>query len=136
MINIQKRLFFTAILGFLAVALGALGAHALRDKMEAGIISPRQFEGFETAVRYHMFHVLAILSALLAYRQTPQKLFITSTSFFLIGIALFSGSIYLLSIRQLIHAEWLKILGPVTPLGGIALMVGWIYLGLAFLKKS
>ena len=100
-----------AISGFLAVALGAFGAHGLR-----GILTQHQtVDIWEKAVLYHIFHTLALL--FLASRSTVPKGAAVS---FLVGICLFSGSLYLLAV---LNVRWL---GAVTPLGGVAFLLGWV----------
>ncbi|MCU0359860.1 MAG: DUF423 domain-containing protein [Bacteroidia bacterium] len=124
------------ISGALAVALGALGAHFLKDKMQAGLISANALAGFETAVKYHLFHTLAMLMVLMMMKDNNTKLLTRAYRFFLWGILLFSGSLYLLCTRELFHANWLKVLGPITPIGGVLMILGWLSLAWAGIKKS
>lgn len=132
----MKRPFLlTGISGAMAVGLGALGAHALKQKMQDGLITPDQLNAFDTAARYQMYHTLAIGLVLYIAAQNPSKALTWSVRMFTAGIVLFSGSLYFLSTRALFNAEWLKVLGPVTPLGGLCFMAGWICFGLAALKK-
>ncbi len=126
----NKRLFVVAILGALGVALGALGAHFLKAKVATGILSPDQLNGFETGVKYQMYHVIAMLILILLNAQNQSKYFNWAYYLFFVGIILFSGSLYFLCTRNLFGAEWLKVLGPVTPLGGICFILGWLCLGL------
>lgn len=102
-----------AALGFLAVALGAFGAHALK----ATLIANDTMEAWKTAVLYHFVHtvLLLILALLPAVSRTPSTLFVA-------GIVLFSGSLYLLALTNI---KWL---GAITPLGGLCFLAGWIYL--------
>jgi len=104
-----------ALAGLLAVALGAFGAHALRGRLDEyarGV--------FETAVQYHFYHALALaLVGVLLLSQPASALLKSSGWLFLIGIAVFSGSLYLLAITGI---KWL---GAVTPLGGLAFIAGW-----------
>ncbi|UFP97064.1 DUF423 domain-containing protein [Gloeobacter morelensis] len=117
------RLFLTtaAVFGGLAVALGAFGAHALRERLDAQAI-----EIFETAARYQILHALALgLVAVLAERfNPPSPLLLASGTAFIAGILIFSGSLYALSISGI------RILGAITPFGGAALIAGWICLAL------
>lgn len=107
-------LFLGASNGFLAVALGAFAAHGLRNSLE-----PRLLETFQTGVQYHMYHALAlILVALLASSQ-PSTLVRTSGYLFALGILLFSGSLYALSLTGI---RWL---GAITPIGGLAFLAAW-----------
>jgi uncharacterized membrane protein YgdD (TMEM256/DUF423 family) len=104
-----------ALAGLLAVAFGAFGAHALRGRLDEyarGV--------FETAVQYHFYHALAlVLVGILLLSQPATALLKSSGWLFLIGIAVFSGSLYLLAITGI---KWL---GAVTPLGGLAFIAGW-----------
>ena len=105
-----------ALLAGLAVAAGAFATHALRAQL-----SDRALTIFETAVRYQMYHALALLlvGVLLSRAETGSALLTTTGFAFLVGIGLFSGSLYGLSLTGI------KVLGAIAPLGGLALMVGW-----------
>ncbi len=111
-----------AISGALTVVLGALGAHALKNTLPEA-----QLASFETAVRYQMYHSLAMLITVLIARQLSVSLQVTLWCF-AIGTLLFSGSIYLLATLPLHGMDALRVLGPVTPLGGLTLIAGWISL--------
>jgi len=113
----QFFLSIGAILGGLSVASGAFASHALRE-----IISDRSLEIFETAARYQMYHALALLLVALLlsiYQQSPPPTLLASGWLFIIGIALFSGSLYALSLTNV------KILGAIAPLGGAAFIAGF-----------
>jgi uncharacterized membrane protein YgdD (TMEM256/DUF423 family) len=112
----QIFLSIAAVLGGLSVAAGAFGAHALRDK-----ISERALEIFDTGARYQMYHALALLivALLLSRTESPPFTLIASGWLFIIGIAIFSGSLYALSLTGV------KSLGAIAPLGGAALIAGW-----------
>ncbi|MBW4608435.1 MAG: DUF423 domain-containing protein [Hassallia sp. WJT32-NPBG1] len=113
----QIFLSIGAILGGLSVAGGAFASHALREK-----ISERSLEIFETAARYQMYHALALLLVALLlsiYQQSPPPTLLASGWLFIIGITLFSGSLYALSLTNV------KILGAIAPLGGAAFIAGW-----------
>ncbi len=113
----MAKLFITlaSISGMLAVTLGAFGAHALKGRLDdysRGV--------FETAVQYHFYHSLALLAVgLLAVSQPQTAMLKTSGWMFFIGILVFSGSLYILSVSGI---RWL---GAITPLGGLAFIVGW-----------
>lgn len=114
-----------AILGGLSVAAGAFASHALKEKL-----AERALEIFETGARYQMYHALALLLVALLLTRTeasPTPL-IASGWAFVIGVALFSGSLYALSLSGI---KWL---GAITPLGGVAFMVGWGCLAIAALS--
>ncbi len=106
-----------SVLAFLAVAAGAFGAHALR-----GRLSPADLAIFETAARYQMYHALALLAVAWAAGRWPGGLAAAAGWLFALGTLVFSGSLYLL---VLTGARWL---GAVTPLGGLALLAGWLAL--------
>ena len=105
-----------AVLAFVGVAIGAFGAHGLQAHFEA---HPDLGRIFETGARYHMYHALALLAvAWLASRQ-PGALVRWAGILFVVGIVLFSGSLYALAVTGL------RKLGMITPLGGLAFLAGW-----------
>lgn len=132
----SKKLITIGLLGAIAVALGALGAHFLKNKLSTGLITPDQLNGFDTAVKYQMYHVLAMLFLFLFSKHTTHKFIIWAYYSFLMGIVFFSGSLYFLCTRNLYDADWLKILGPITPIGGLFFIAGWIFIALVGLKKE
>jgi uncharacterized membrane protein YgdD (TMEM256/DUF423 family) len=103
-----------ALAGFLAVALGAFGAHALRARL-----SPEMLAVFETGVRYQMYHALAIMVVGLIAARLDGWLIRTAGWSFATGIVLFSGSLYVLALSGI------TIFGAVTPFGGLAFLLGW-----------
>lgn len=135
----QKRaLVFAGISGFTAVMLGALGAHALSNLAEANSnpnFTAKSMHAYETAVHYQMLHTLAIV-ALVALGDKYTALGKAAITLFMIGIILFSGSIYLLVAGDITGIN-LKIFGPLTPIGGLFLMAGWatIFIGALRMKK-
>lgn len=114
-----------AVAGFLGVALGAFGAHALKARLSAG-----DLEIFETAVRYHLVHAVALLALAALANRIPAGVASLSGWAFSAGILIFSGSLYLL---VLTGPRWL---GAVTPLGGTALLVGWAALAWGLLRAG
>jgi uncharacterized membrane protein YgdD (TMEM256/DUF423 family) len=112
-------LLIGALAGFTGVGLGAFGAHALRTRL-----SPEMLTVFETGVRYQMYHALAILLVGLILARMGGWMVSAAGWFFTAGIVLFSGSLYVLA--------WtgLTVLGAVTPLGGVAFLLGWACLAL------
>ena len=121
----MERIFFGlgSILAGIAVGLGAFGAHGLR-----GILSPEDLVTFETGVRYQMYHALALLGVAWAVTQWETVLFEWSGWLFVLGSLVFSGSLYIL---VLTGQRWL---GAVTPLGGLALILGWVLLASAVFR--
>lgn len=116
----MDRTFFTlaGIFGALAVALGAFGAHALETRLTPDLLST-----FETGVRYHFYHVVALIAVAFAIRRWPQsKLPIIAGWLFVAGILIFAGSLYLLVFTG---QSWL---GAITPIGGVAFISGWLLL--------
>jgi uncharacterized membrane protein YgdD (TMEM256/DUF423 family) len=109
-----------AVAAFLAVAFGAFGAHGLR-----GRLSPEMLMVFETAVRYHMYHALALVLVSLVMGRMNGWLIHTAGWCFVAGIVLFSGSLYTLALSGV------TILGAITPLGGLAFLAGWACLAFA-----
>ena len=116
--TLKIAFIFAAFAGVIGVVLGAFGAHALR-----GSIEPRLMETFQTAVHYQLIHALALLLVSLTMGWLGQSLsFEISAYAFMSGIILFSGSLYGLVLTEM---RWL---GPVTPLGGLCLIAGWLAL--------
>ncbi|PKB61414.1 MAG: hypothetical protein BZY79_04220 [SAR202 cluster bacterium Casp-Chloro-G4] len=113
-----------ALLGLLAVVAGAAGTHALRDTLE-----PASLSTFETAVRFQMYHALALLvTGLIATRRDGPYVNLAGW-LFATGVVLFSGSLYLLAVTGI------GIFGAVAPLGGLSLMAGWASLAVGALRR-
>jgi uncharacterized membrane protein YgdD (TMEM256/DUF423 family) len=123
---VSARGFFliASISGLLAVAMGAFGSHLLKDRL-----APELFAVFEVAVRYQMYHSLALLAASWACAQWPSPWTGWAAWLFVAGLLFFSGSLYLLSLTG-----W-RWPGAVAPLGGLCLMAGWVCLALAAWKS-
>ena len=109
-----------AISGFLSVLAGAFGAHALRSR-----ISPEHLVTFETGARYQMYHALALLAVAWMLSRGPDNRALWAGRLFIIGTALFSGSLYLIALTGVTG------FGMVTPFGGLAFLAGWTCLALA-----
>ncbi|GAA0340128.1 DUF423 domain-containing protein [Bacillus carboniphilus] len=119
-------LFLAALNGFLAVALGAFGAHGLEGK-----IPDKYLETWKTGVTYQMFHAGGLIAVALLIAKSGASASLTWAGWlFFIGILLFSGSLYILSVTQI------KVLGAITPLGGVAFLIGWVLLMIYALKLS
>jgi uncharacterized membrane protein YgdD (TMEM256/DUF423 family) len=112
--------FVAAVMGFVGVALGAFGAHGLR-----GRLSPEMLAVFETGVRYHLYHTLAILGTAALMPRVDGRAIAAAGWCFTAGIVLFSGSLYALAFSGV------TMLGAVTPLGGLAFLAGWACLAVA-----
>ena len=132
----NNKLTLIGILGSVAVALGALCAHYLKSKIETGLITIDQVNGFDTGVKYHIYHTLAMLIVFLLAKQIQSNYLKWAFNCFLIGIILFSGSLYLLCTRNLFHADWLSFLGPITPIGGLFFIAGWFFIAMIGMKKQ
>ena len=110
-----------ALAAMLSVALGAFGAHALKDELSSDMM-----DVYQTGVQYHMFHAVGILLVALLIDRLPRpKLALWSARLLLVGVVLFSGSLYALALSGV------EALGAITPLGGVAFIAGWICLALA-----
>ena len=120
----MDRIFFIigSILGGIAVATGAFGAHGLKN-----LVSPDLLETWDKAVRYQMYHALGLLALAWAITQWPEQAKVLTLGgwLFLTGVILFSGSLYILVLSG---AKWL---GAITPLGGVAFVAGWLCLVIA-----
>jgi uncharacterized membrane protein YgdD (TMEM256/DUF423 family) len=124
----NKKLTLLSFSISVAIMMGALGAHALKDKLLA-----EQLESFKTGIFYHL-----VISIALWAMAANERIYFSKIAFTLIavGMALFSGSIYLLATKSLLGLESLApILGPITPLGGMLMIIGWILLSVQTLKK-
>lgn len=125
----QTVLIIAAIYGMLSVILGAFGAHAFKD-----ILTPEKLISFETGVRYQMYHaiVLLVIGLTLSFTSPLEK---WAAICIITGVLLFSFSIYFLSFS----GHWginLRFLGPVTPIGGLFLIAGWLLLIVFFIKNK
>lgn len=128
MTNFDKKIVITAaILAAIAIGMGAFGAHSLK-----AMISSDSLVTFETGVRYQMYHALALLIlgfAIVIPAATRKWVFI----FFLFGCIFFSGSIYLLALKEILPFE-VSFLWPITPMGGILFIIGWLRLAYGLIR--
>jgi uncharacterized membrane protein YgdD (TMEM256/DUF423 family) len=115
----MERFFFIsgAVAAFVGVALGAFGAHSLRTRL-----SPEMLNIFEVGVRYQMYHALGLIAVAWAMTRWPQANLNAAGWAFIVGIIVFSGSLYLLTLTD---TRWL---GAITPVGGLAFLIGWAIL--------
>ncbi len=121
----KNNLTITAFLGAITILLGAFGAHTLQETL-----SVSELKSFETGVRYQMYHVLALLFVNSYSKFSIRNKRIISYLFFL-GILFFSGSIYAITFGLNVKYIWF-----ITPLGGVLFIIGWIKMGLSFLKNT
>lgn len=128
--------FIAGLFGTTGVAFGALGAHALKQKMQEGVLTIDQLSAFDTGTKYQLIH--AIVLFILAYinRDKKIKLYTLASYLIVFGVLFFSGSIYMLSTQNIsgIHAGF--IFGPITPLGGLLLIAAWICITIQALKPN
>jgi len=115
----MDRLFvvFGALSALVAVGLGAFGAHGLRSRLSSDMLAV-----FETGVRYQMYHALGLLACGWAVSRWPSSVLVAAGWLFVAGTLVFSGSLYALTLSG---QRWL---GAITPLGGVALLAGWVAL--------
>lgn len=129
----HKNYFIAAALfGGSAVALGAFGAHGLQ-KMTS---DPSVLHGFETGVQYQMYHAITLLLTGAWAERNPDKWVGRAAFCFILGILLFSGSLYLLTFLKIQESSAVKFVGPVTPIGGLLFIMGWLCLLVAVLRKK
>lgn len=126
--NLKAKLITTGVVGASAVIFGAFGAHALKE-----IISEQSLEVYKTGVQYHFYHVVLLAILSLNSKAFDAKLLNRAFVLFLLGILLFSGSLYLLAVQYILGIN-IKWLGPITPIGGLCFIIGWIYFILLGLK--
>lgn len=118
LLMVRGFLLLAAFFGFTGVGLGAFAAHGLKNSL-----SPEYLAVFQTAVHYQMLHALALLALALLVRQLPGRLLLAAGYLFTLGVVLFSGSLYALTLSGI------SALGMITPLGGLAFLAGWLCLG-------
>lgn len=125
----KKIILSAAVFGLVAVILGAFGAHGLKDR-----ISSDSLENWRTAVDYQFYHTFALLF-LATFSRARNSLINLSYVCFTVGILLFCGSLYLLSTKDITGLQT-RILGPITPIGGLFFIVGWFSLILATIRHK
>lgn len=120
-----------ALLGALSVAMGAFAAHSLKE-----LISDYALGIFETGVRYQFYHVFALLAVGILYKEYPGKLLKWAGGLFIVGIILFSGSLYMLTAVKAAVQPGYNWIGAITPFGGVCFIAGWVCLFIAVSKKN
>jgi len=128
--SMKNWIVFATVLGAVTVILGAIGAHGLQDKL-----SDVQLNSFATGVRYQYYHIVAMILAVVLSKQFSANLKV-SLWLFAIGTLFFSGSIFLLSTIPVHGMEGVRALGPVTPIGGLILVAGWLSVAVQFMRKK
>jgi uncharacterized membrane protein YgdD (TMEM256/DUF423 family) len=123
-------LIIGTILAGLAVALGAFGAHGLKK-----LVGPETISTYQTGVQYQMYHALALLLLGVLYERSPGSLINFAGFFFIAGVVLFSGSLYLLVSLKAMNKLGTTGIGIMTPIGGLLFIVGWILLLISLVKK-
>ncbi len=126
----RQIIITAAVLGMLGVIAGAFAAHGLKPHLTA-----HQLEIWHTGVQYQFYHVFAILF-LSTFGRFRNSFIAASYYLFTLGIILFSGSLYLLACADLLRWGWLAIMGPVTPIGGLMFIAGWVTLALAAFRNK
>ncbi|HEX5151144.1 MAG TPA: DUF423 domain-containing protein [Parafilimonas sp.] len=126
----KTYLITAAVLGAASVMLGAFGAHGLKTRMNADA-----FDIFETGVKYQFYHVFALLAVGVVSQHISNNFLSWSGRSFIIGIILFSGSLYLLSFFKMAGHTHMNWLGAVTPFGGLCFIAGWILLAVAVMRS-
>ena len=128
----KNYLAIAAFFGGLAVALGAFGAHGL----EQVTTDEKILQGFRTGVQYQMYHAIVLLFVALAFDKLSADRAKMASTCFITGIILFSGSLYLLTFLKIQESDAVRFAGPITPVGGLFFIVGWLLLLLAAVKKK
>jgi uncharacterized membrane protein YgdD (TMEM256/DUF423 family) len=127
----NNRIIIAAcVFGIIAVVFGAFGAHTLK-----GLLRPSDLQVWKTAVEYHFYHTFALLF-LSTFSKKNSRAINLSAWFFTLGIILFSGSLYLISTREILNNSGLSVIGPITPIGGLFFIMGWFTLLIAILKNK
>lgn len=127
----KKILLLACATSAFAVILGAFAAHGLQSKLAVDKLTV-----FNTGVRYQFYHAFAIFVSVLLAQKYTHAFTLYAGGVFFIGILLFSGSLYLLSCRELLGITNWKWLGPITPLGGLFFVIGWCFLLLGIFKSK
>ena len=123
-------LILGSILGGLGVALGAFGAHGLKK-----LVPPETVSSYQTGVQYQMYHAFALLIIGILSEKLSRSLINWSGAFFVLGIVLFSGSLYLLASLKAMNKVGVSGIGIITPIGGLCFLAGWAFLLIAILRK-
>lgn len=129
--NHKTLLMVCGILGALAVSLGAFGAHGLKN-----VLSAQHLQTYTTGITYHFYHTLALLGIAVLVRRNSSVWLRSASICFILGIFLFSGSLYLLATREVIGLTNYRWLGPITPIGGVFFILGWLAVSIGAVRNS
>lgn len=124
-VKFEKIIVVGALFGAFAVLFGAFGAHGLKDFL----IAHQMLEVYDTAVRYQFYHVFAIFITAFCMNEYQSKILKWAFVLFVVGILMFSGSLYILAITQY------KMMGMITPIGGVFLIIGWVCIAASFFRR-
>lgn len=128
----KKFTIAAALFAGLAVAIGAFGAHSL-EKITTDL---KILHGYQTGVQYQMYHALGLLAIAILVEKYKNSWIKKAGYSFITGIILFSGSLYLLTYFKIENSTAVKIIGPITPIGGLFFIAGWIFLIIAAFKEK
>jgi len=123
--------FFGVLFCLLSVVLGAMAAHLIKSQF-----GPSSYDTFSLASQYQFYHGLGLLALAVFQNKYKNNYFTLAFICFCIGILFFSGSLYLLALKSIILPSLLKILGPMTPIGGVFFIVGWIFFLIGIIKSK
>ena len=124
--NAQSLILAGAVLAFLGVALGAFGAHALKTRIDTDLLAV-----YQTGVQYHLIHALGIIAIGILVQMSPLSKWLPIAGWTMVaGVIVFSGSLYALSLTGI------RVLGAITPLGGVALLAAWLLTAIGAAKAS
>lgn len=118
-----------ALTAALAVGLGAFGAHAMKD-----LVGENAVATFDTATRYMLYHSFALILCGILYNYAPGKLLLWSGRFFAFGLLFFCGSLIYIAFMQAIVQPMMRWVGPVTPVGGLLFILGWLLMAIAAMR--
>jgi uncharacterized membrane protein YgdD (TMEM256/DUF423 family) len=127
----RNLLSIASLLGALSVALGAFAAHKLKE-----IFPPDALALFETGVRYQFYHVFALFAVAILSERSKNRWIRWSGVCFIVGIVLFCGSLYILAAQKAAEQTGFQLVGMVTPLGGLLLIAGWLFLLIGVSKRT
>ena len=121
---------FAAVFGLLAVAMGAFGAHGLKGALSEAADFELRLSWWDKAVRYQMWHAIVLLVVGFIHKTQPHKWLTWANISFIIGILVFSGTLYTMTLTNI------RVLGAITPIGGLSLITGWAFLAVWAFSKS